>query len=243
LIQDFFRHKCDIYRVQGFTNYDYSGATEGEITETWGIVSLDVACRFEPEDGAFQRRSDGVADIGDHEFFVGPEVDIQNADRVYRALGELGPDFFEVTAVTFTRDFHDRLHHKEVRLGHIDWSMPETAMLWVPTGVVPYVIVQKTTFDYRDSQKIMANILLGYWLKSVAIQILVPFDDPGANISVSDSSEELVANDVIDMTIAGSYDETVISKQYSFNDDITMTLDPGASTQGSGVIFTQVIIG
>ena len=53
-----------------------------------------------------------------------------NADRVYRALGEIGSDFYEVMAVTFIRDVYDQLHHKEVKLSHIDWSIPIITATW-----------------------------------------------------------------------------------------------------------------
>lgn len=242
MIQDFFLHRCDTYRIQGFGNYDFSPSSEGEVTEVWGIVALDIPSRFEPEDGAFQRRADGVVDVGDHKLFVGPEVNIQNADRVYRALGEIGPDFYEVTAVSYIRDMHDQLHHKEVRCSHIDWVAPTETVMWVPTGTAPNIVVNKITFDFRDGDKALVEVLLGYWLKSIAIQIIVPFDDPSADLSIADSTETLVPNGLMDLTVAGNYDEVTISKQYSFNDPVILTLDPGASTQGSGVIFTQVII-
>jgi hypothetical protein len=130
MIQDFFCHICNIYRLGGFAHYNASESEEGEVTEEWGIIALDVPCRFEPEDTAFQRRSDGIVDTGYHTVFMGKNADIQNADRIYWAASEFGTAFYEVRAVMPKRDRFNRMHHKEIRLDHIDWTPPVITELW-----------------------------------------------------------------------------------------------------------------
>jgi hypothetical protein len=242
MIQDMFIHRCSVYRLQGFTGYDATLSEEGEIIEAWGITALNAACLFEPEDTAYQRRSDGVVDIGGHKVFLETGTAIQNGDRIYWGNSEGGPAYYGVRAVMPKRDRFGYVHHIEVRLDHIDWYAPLTTVIWTPQDQVPNVVVKKTPFDYRDSTKVIADILLGYWLKSVSIQILVPFNDPTASLSVSDSAEVLVPSNIMDLTMAGNYNEITVSKQYSFNDNVTLSLDSRSSSQGSGIIFTQVII-
>lgn len=131
MIRDTFKHKCTIYRLQGFEGYDMSVSEEGEVTESWRIVVEDVACLFEPEDTPVHRRPGGMTDIGTHRLFIDKEADIRNGDRIYWSASETGEAFYEVKAAMPKRDMFMRLHHKEAILDHIDWAAPIITLDWL----------------------------------------------------------------------------------------------------------------
>lgn len=136
MIEDLFINTATVYRLMGFTNYDFSQNEEGEgeVEEAWGITTLDAPCRFEPEDASMQRRSDGVVDIGTHLVFMDKSTVVQNGDRIYWAASEGGPAYYVVKMVKPIRDIHAVLHHYEVRLEHIDWIPPTSVLYWAPSS-------------------------------------------------------------------------------------------------------------
>jgi hypothetical protein len=246
LIEDLFNTAVDIYRLQGFTGYDFSGSSEGEVTEDWGIIALGVPARLEPEDTPFRRAADGIADTGTHDFYVGPNVDIQNGDRAYRAVGEAGPDFFEVTAVVYRRDFKDQLHHREIKCTHIDWVAPLVATEYIPgVGGSPNTLTRITRFNYNDTfPKLSTTVLGDSWIEKISVQIVDPFDDPNSTFSMGygGSQNNLISIGTVDMGIMG--DTEAIENVYFLNSDsATMYVDPGSSTQGSGIIFVTMVMG
>lgn len=231
-----------VYRLQGIADYDFSSSEEGEVDEVWGIVAEEVRSRFRWGDDAFSRRPDGIVEVGTHVCYVDADIDIMSADRIYRPNGDTGPEFFSVRAVKTIRDRHWQVHHKEVRLDHIDWIRPEYDYQWIPPEDSYELSIQKAAFDYTTTTKSLASVVATDWLHSISIQIIVPFDDPDASISVGDGGlpSNLVDYDSIDLTINGGYYEEVVSKEYSANDEIFAYLDAAASTQGSGVIFANI---
>lgn len=233
--------RCSVYRLQDGTNYDFTNSEEGEVNEVWAIVSMNTKCRVDVDNISVRRRSDGPVDTGSRKIFFDGRTDVRNGDRIYRN-GEYGAEQYEVVDATPIYEFDNRIHHREVTAKFTDWTPLDTTVIWVPSGLTPNVIIKRATFDFRDDQKAIAEILLGYWLKSIAIQVIVPFNDADADLSIADSTETLVSTGLVNLALAGNYNEVTISKQYSFNDPVILTLDSGTATQGSGVIFTQVII-
>jgi len=137
VIVDYFNEKITVYRVLGIKNYDFSTSDEGEIKEVWRVVrqlygSHVKDARFEPEDTPTTRKDYGLADIGNHLFFVRADTNIQNGDRIYRPEGETGVDFFNVMMVKPIRDFMHKIHHKEIHCEHIDWIAPVYTDEWYP---------------------------------------------------------------------------------------------------------------
>jgi hypothetical protein len=244
LIRDLFPHSCDVYRLQGFSDTDFSSTSEGEVTETWGIVALNVPCRFEPEDGTFQRRSDGAVDIGDHQFFVDPDVDIRNADRVYRAEGEIGADFFSVVGVTYRRDMHDKLHHKEIRCAHIDWATPSSATTpWIPEPLPATIKAYRKDFNYTTVFPLsVCDVVAGDMIKMVMVQTDIVFDDVEAYVTVGYGGvqDNLVSADQPDLGSVSLHEEINNANVLS---DTTIEIygDLKTSTQGSGIVFVEII--
>ena len=129
MFRDNLPHRVSIYRKVGFEDYDFTDSEEGAGTDDWVLIALDARARFEPEDTPMQRRSDGIADIGEHKFYVEGTTDIQNADRVLWVNSESGMDFLEVLQVVYIRDRFNRIHHKEIKCSHIDWTPPVSMIL------------------------------------------------------------------------------------------------------------------
>jgi hypothetical protein len=242
MFTDILPHRVNVYRLQDIGSYDFTGSTEGEVTEVWGLTAVDVKARFEPEDTPFQRRADGIADIGTHTFYTESTVDIVNADRVYRALGEGGPEFFSVQMVKPIRDSNNILHHKEIHCTHIDWEAPTYTTVYMPGQAGANVSIRQMAFSYTDTSVKITDIALGDWLQSVAVQMIVPYDDPAATLSIIDSEETLLETGIVDLTALQEFYEKIVSKQYSVADDITLVIDPGDSTQGAGYIFVKILM-
>ena len=243
MIEDMFIHRCNVYRLMDFVDYDFTGAAEGEVDETWGITTLNAPSMFEPEDTSMQRRSDGVVDIGTHLVFMDKSTIVQNGDRIYWAASEGGAAYYNVKMVKPIRDMHYALHHYEVHLEHIDWIAPVVVTAWITAPNVPNVSVREMAFSYRDREKLITDIMAQDWLQVLSIQVIVPFDDPTASLTIGDASgNDSLFDAAFDLTIRGNFYEKTTSQQYSINDNIRLYLDPQDSTQGSGVIFAQVLM-
>ena len=108
---------------------------------------------------------------------------------------------------------------------------------------MPNVSVREMAFSYRDREKLITDIMAQDWLQVLSIQVIVPFDDPTASLTIGDASgNDSLFDAAFDLTIRGNFYEKTTSQQYSINDNIRLYLDPQDSTQGSGVIFAQVLM-
>jgi hypothetical protein len=124
MITDFLQEYIVIYRLQGVNDYDFSASEDGDVNEIWNIVDIILA-RFDWKDTPYQRRADGIVDTGNRMFYVNPDANINNTDRIYRLTDEIGAQFFSVRMVRSIRDRLMNKHHLEIQCEHIDWIPPQ----------------------------------------------------------------------------------------------------------------------
>lgn len=242
MFKDNLMHRCVIYRLQDVVGYDFSASTEGEVVETWGIVETNVRCLFEWEDTPFQRRADGIVEVGNHMVYLEDSVDVQNADRIYRPEGDNGPEYYQVRRVETPKDIFCKTLHKEVTLDHIDWVVPVYTTVFIPSQTGPNISVRQMLFTYADAEKVITNMASSDWLRNLSIKVITPFNDSDAIISINDSDMILFEDNLIDLTIANNFYTKTINEQYLVEDEISITIEKGDSTQGAGVVFAEVLM-
>lgn len=241
MFKDTLVHRCTIYRQQTSESIDLSASSEGEVTETWGVVEVNARALFAPEDTPYKRGSVGIQDIGSHSAMVEADCDVKNADRIYRAEGDEGdPEYFDVRRVKYIKNIFDEVLHKELSLEHVPWMAPVyTSLYFQDEGIS----IRQMTFSYTDTTKLITDIVGGDQLLSLTVQVIVPFDDSGAILSISDSEVTLVTDDMVDLTIPNNlHKETLEDKVYLANDYLNVAIDKGISTQGAGIIFAEVLM-
>jgi|WetSurMetagenome_2_1015567.scaffolds.fasta_scaffold06367_6 hypothetical protein len=237
------QEEITIYRLQDLIGYDFSSSEEGEVSEEWRTVKNGVKARFRWEDGSFSRRADGIVDVGTHVCYVDANIDIRNVDRIYRPVGEDGPNFFSVRMVKTVRDRHWKIHHKEIHLDNIDWTIGSSYIgPWIQPPPFPNVAIIATEFDYLTTTKTILTTWHGIRLYSISVQTNIEFDDLLSTIVVSDSDGDILESSAVDLSFVGFVREEVMLEIYTDEQNIILTVNPGDSTQGSGILFMGVIL-
>lgn len=108
---------CNIYRLTGYTDHDFSLSEEGEVSEEWVLISSSTPCRYNINTKIVNRRPDGMVDSVRRNFFVENNVDIMNGDRV-----SVNSDFYKVIGVEPIYDMFNEIHHYECVIELIDWD-------------------------------------------------------------------------------------------------------------------------
>jgi hypothetical protein len=114
-------------------------------------------------------------------------------------------------------------------------STATTGLVWSDNGetVVP--------FNFGDATpKPLFTIAAGKTVFTAAIVILVPFDDTSSTLSIGDVGDVVRLLDVSDNlpTQVGTY-ETTPGAKYSTATGLTLSIHPGTSTQGNGLVVIQ----
>jgi hypothetical protein len=107
-----------------------------------------------------------------------------------------------------------------------------------PTG--PGETVGQVAFDFSTpSPLLLQTVTPGLVLNRCAIVIVTPFDDPAARIEVGTSANPSLVfaqGEVVAVAPGNTFNN---SSLYPFetNDFLLLTISPGASTQGSGILL------
>lgn len=84
-------------------------------------------------------------------------------------------------------------------------------------------------------------VLIGQTIANSEVTITVPFDDPAATLQVgfSSSPAAILPTNHIDPTTTGTYG-TEENFPITVNETATVTINPGASTQGAGYVLLEI---
>jgi len=109
-----------------------------------------------------------------------------------------------------------------------------------PRGAKIGFIGQKISFAYdTPSPMILQKIPPGKVLDRCAILIITPFDDPAAFITlgtITTPSLVLSAGEVTLSILDNTYDQSALF-EFSIMDFFQLTISPGVSTQGAGLLI------
>lgn len=91
------------------------------------------------------------------------------------------------------------------------------------------------------SPLVLAAIVPGQTLTRAAMQIDTPFNDPAARVELGTSLVPGLVFSSTDVStgVAGQYENRILTTFISV-DLLLLTIAPGASTQGSGIIFYAI---
>lgn len=105
-------------------------------------------------------------------------------------------------------------------------STSTTGLRWVDTGEV------EVRFNFGDATpKPLVTIPANRVIKLISLVVLEPFDDPASELSITGL---LLTTDNLP-TVAGTY-TVAPGVEYALNTPLALTIVPGTSTQGSGLI-------
>lgn len=256
---DLLNTTCTIYRLQGFTDYDFSVSDEGEVNEAWGIAAENVVCRVDRAYSPSRRRGDGVVETGQKLLFVNSDVDIRDADRI-----TVDNIYYVVEDSSIINGMRDA-HHIECRINLIDWNPPEDETEWIPpdSGDTAYIdagrgidlssgaedhTVVNSEFDIKEydftfetvSPITLAVVVDKERIKRVVMKIDTAFDDAATTLSVGHTGNVngVMASTSNIPTFAGEYEVTPNIK-YGGTDTIKFYINAGTSTQGAGTVFLE----
>lgn len=107
---------CSIYRLSGRSGFNFTLSDEGEVDETWSLISSGTACRLDRMSTPMGRDIGGLIERGTGMLFLEYGTNIEDRDRVL-----LGGKWYVVTDVTIVEGLVDP-HHLECSVVLIDWK-------------------------------------------------------------------------------------------------------------------------
>jgi hypothetical protein len=109
--------KCNIFRLSGFPDCDFSESKQGEVEDIWTLVATDVPCRMDRAFIPSRRLQSGPISSASLMLFIGPSCILHDDDRIIlQSTGQ----YYLVSGVVDILGFRG-LHHKEAHLTIIDW--------------------------------------------------------------------------------------------------------------------------
>ena len=122
--------------------------------------------------------------------------------------------------------------------------------LGVQTGGPPAPddeIVGRVDFSFDSASPIvLQTIAAGQLLDRAAVLITTTFDDPAAYVEVGTSSDPdgVFEEGDIDLGVLGQYENRILLLFPAFppSDLLLLTIHPGASTQGAGILLYKIAI-
>lgn len=229
---------CTIYRLQGYTDYDFSTSDEGEVEELWGIVSFGTQCSYDYRAIYVRRRTDGMVDTGRRNFYVEGNVDIRNGDRV-----AVNNSFYTVVDAEPIYDLRRNIHHYECIISLVDWNVPDIITQWVDLNNSNLPDIKEVAFDFETTSPFyLYSLDSGDTVGKVAILIEEVFNDSDSTLSIGiDSDHEIIMSEDDNILTSIKYYEIISSYEASESEGIYLYIDPKDSTSGSGRIFIEII--
>jgi hypothetical protein len=110
-----------------------------------------------------------------------------------------------------------------------------------PPAPTPSETVQVPFSFATPSPLVLQAVTPGQIVNRALVRIVVPFNDPAATIELGTSAApgSILATSDINTGLDGQY-ETDVIVIFSVGDLLLLTLSPGASTQGSGMLLYKI---
>lgn len=111
-----------------------------------------------------------------------------------------------------------------------------------PSGASNSDTVQVVSFAYdTPSPMLLQAVTPGQIVNRAVVVVTVPFDDPTSSILLGTTTDVglILGADDVTTSAADQYDNDALF-EFTIDDFLLLTINPGASTQGQGFLFYRI---